>query len=247
MMQFNILLWTDEKITYLKSHGIIFKKDIPQLPDEFVYKETPSALSTFTYRKDIPDSVKAKALLTFFEYENRLWPRLHKIDADIVIAKQYGGIVGFDLSPCVGMLHPRQKHSIMINAIHSCYCGLHGIKILPNFRPGSLGTICLADYFPDDCSFMVGNLGCAYNGFKEYGDYMLDIALLKKSPKILFVYGSIFKSEAEELIKHNGFNIISFPDRRNRVRNNSKSYHYYLSEGKVCKEPFADLTKGGVA
>ena len=217
------------------------------MPDEFIYKEIPCALSTFTYRKDIPDNIKKKALLAFYEYENRLWPRLPKIDNDIEIAKQYGGIVGFDLSPCVGMLRPRQKHSIMINAIHSCYCGLQGIKILPNYRAGSLGTICLADYFPDDCSFMVGNLGCAQNGFKEYGDYQLDIVLLKKEPKTLFIYGSIFKREAERLIKRNGFEIISFPDRRGRVRNNSKSYHYYLSEGKVCKEPYADLTKGGVA
>ncbi len=247
MLQFNILKWTDDKITYLKRHGIVFKKDIPQLPDEFIYKEAPRALSTFTYRKDIPDEIRDKSLLVFFEYENRLWPRLLKIDSDICIAKEYGGIVGFDLSPCVGMLRPRQKHSIMINAIHACYCGINGIKILPNFRGGDLGTICIADFFPDDCPFMIGNLGCTNNGFKEYGEYQLDILLLKKTPKILFVYGSITKSEAGRLIKRNGFDIISFPDRRNRVRNNSKSYRYYMLDGKICKVRYADLTKGGVA
>lgn len=243
MIQFNILKWCDNKISYLKKLGISFKKDIPQLPESFIYMGRPSAISTYAYRNDIPKESKADAILTYFMFEDKLWPRLNKIDSDVEVLKEYGGVSGFDLSPSVGMLRPRQRLSILVNALHSCYLGTKGIKILPNYRAGDFGTICAADFFPDDCSFIVGNLGCANNGFKAYGEYQLDIVLQKKSPSILFVYGSINKKEVERLIKRYGFEIISFPDRRNRIRNNSMSYHYYLSGGEVCKELYVDAAE----
>lgn len=246
-MQFNIIKWCDQKISYLKEEGIEFKKDIPQLPKEYLYTDRPSAVSTFAYRNDIPEEEKKTSLLTFFMFENRLWPRITKIDDDIKILKQYGGVTGFDLSPSIGMFRPRQRLSILINAIHACYLGTKGVKILPNYRAGDFGTLCTADYFPDDCSFIIGNLGCTTHGYKAYGEYQLDIVLKKKKLDVLYVYGSISKKEAERLIRKNRFEIISFPDRRNRVWNNSKSYRYFLSGEELHKEVYADLAKGGAA
>ena len=164
-----------------------------------------------------------------------------------MILREYGGVAGFDLSPSVGMLRPRQRLSIRINAVYSCYLGINGIKILPNFRAGDFGTICAADYFPDDCSFVIGNLGCIKTGYKAYGELQLDIVLQKKKPKVLFVYGALSKKEAIRLILQNGFDIISFSDRRNRVRNNGINYHYYLSNGTVFRVPYIENSKGGVA
>ncbi len=247
MLQFNLLTWCDEKISYLKDKGILFKKGIPQLPPEYLYTEMPSAVSTFAYRNDIPDGSRQTALLTYYMFEDKLWPRLNKIDSDIEELLKYGGAAGFDLSPCVGMLRKRQKLSILVNAIHACYIGSKGVKVLPNYRAGDFGTICAADYFPDDCSFIIGNLGCSNNGYKEYGEYQLEILLSKKHPSVLFVYGSISKGRATHLIGRYGFEIIAFPDRRNRVRNNSKSYRYYTSGDKVIKVQYADAAKGGAA
>ena len=247
MLKFNILKWADAKISLLKESGIDFIDDIPQLPSEYLYNDIPIEVSTFAYRNDISADDRKNSLLTYYMYESRLWPRLYKIDEDIKILKEYGGVTGFDLSPSVGMLRPRQRFSILINAIHSCYLGIKGIRILPNYRAGDFGTICAADFFPDDCSFIVGNLGCSNNGYKSYGEYQLDIVLTKKSPSILYIYGSISKKEATRLIISNNLSIISFPDRRNRVRNNSKSYYYYIKDGKVDKVLFDKTLKGGVA
>ncbi len=247
MLQFNLLTWCDEHISYLKDSGIPFKKGIPQLPEKYLYKENPSAVSTYTYRNDIPIESRQTALLTYYMYEDKLWPRLNKINADIEELKKYGGVSGFDLSPCVGMLRIRQRLSILVNAIHACYIGTKGIKVLPNYRAGDFGTICAADYFPDDCPFIIGNLGCSNNGFKRYGEYQLEIVLSKKNPPVLFVYGSISKATAIHLIQRHGFEIIAFPDRRNRVRNNSKSYRYCMIGSKVTKVPYADAAKGGAA
>ncbi len=170
-----------------------------------------------------------------------------RIESDIKELKKYGSVAGLDLSPSVEMLRPRQRLSILVNAIHACYLGAKGIKILPNYRAGDFGTICAVDFFPDDCSFIIGNLGCDRNGYKEYGEYQLEILLRKKSPEILYVYGALLKNTATRLIKKYGFEVVSFPDRRNRVRNNSRSWHYWLLNGNVCKEPYADAAKGGVA
>lgn len=245
MLRFNILKWADEKISSLKEKDIIFINNVPQLPSEFIYEGIPCAITTFAYRNDISLDDRNEALLSFFMYEDRLWPRLNKIDEDIEILRNYGGATGFDLSPSIGMLRPRQRLSILINAIHSCYLGINGIKILPNYRAGDFGTICTADYFPDDCSFIVGNLGCSKNGFKNYGEYQLDIVLTKKNPSILYIYGSISNKEACRLIKKNQFEIISFSDRRNRVRNCGRNYHYYYHDGKIEKNLFCEISRGG--
>ena len=238
MYKFNIITWSDNEITKLKNQGIIFKNGVPQLPEEYIYKDTPHNVSTFMYRNDIPVDQRKKSLLCFYMFEKNLWPRLYKIESDISVAREYGGIVGLDLSPCLGMLRPRQKLSIIINAIYSCCFGLAGIKVMPNYRPGDIGTVCAADFFPDNCSFMIGNLGCNRNGFKDYGMYTLKMALRKKSIDILYVYGSISKSDAFKLNKLYGVSVISFPDRRNRVRNNSKAYYYHKSVNGFVKTRF---------
>lgn len=229
MYKFNLIKWCDDKISYLKKNNIVFKNGIPQLPSEFIYGTVPLYVSTFIYRNDIQPEHKKDSLLGFYMFENNLWPRLTKMDSDILIAKEYGGIIGFDLSPCIGMLRPRQRLSILVNAIFSCCYGLAGVKVLPNYRPGDISTVCAADYFPDNCSFMIGNLGCNRNGFKDYGLYLLKMALRKKNTNLVFVYGSISKADAYDLNKHYGISVISFPDRRNRVRNNSKSYYYHAT------------------
>ena len=245
MMQFNLLNWCDDKITYLKDRQISFVDGVPQLPREFLFDKEVKALSTYSHRKDIPDTVKADALLSFYMFDEFLWPRLYKVDDDLNTLKGYGGIVGFDLSPSIGMLRPRQRLSILINAIYSCYCGCNGIKVLPNYRAGDLGTVCMADFFPDNVPFMIGNHGCNRNGFKGYGLYETDIILGKKRPSILYFYGSVSKTDAEYLIRKYGISIITFPDRRNRIRNGSKSFRYLIEDNIIKKDIYYDATIGG--
>jgi len=247
MFKFNLLKWCDEKITALKDNDIVFANGIPQLKEEHIYNDMPEFLSTYAYRNDIRDSEKKQSLLSFYMYEDRLWPRLIKIDDEIEVMKEYAGIVGFDLSLSILMVRPRQRLSILINAIYSCYCGIRGIKVLPNYRPGDFGTIEAAYYFPNNCNFIIGNHGCNRYGFREYGMYQMEIVLLKKSPKVLFVYGAMPQSYIREIINLKKLQIVTIPDRRNRVRNNRKPYLYYLKGNKVVKTSYANSDKGGVA
>lgn len=242
-MQINLLKWCDDKMTYLKRKGIRFKNGIPQIPEEYIYNDYPKALSTFKSRNDIPEEYRNEAILVFFMYEKDLWPRLSKIEKDIKIMERYAGVSGFDLSPSINMLRPRQKMSILINALYSCYCGTKGIRILPNYRAGDLGTISSANYFPNNVNFIIGNLGCRNKKYKHYGEYILDIILLEKNIETLYVYGPISKTEIERLIRMHGFKIIKFPDRRNRIRNGDISYIFTMENGRVIKNEYDDKTK----
>ena len=56
-MQINLLKWCDEKISYLKKYGIIFKNGVAVLPEESIYKDIPLMVSTYKYRNDIPEGM----------------------------------------------------------------------------------------------------------------------------------------------------------------------------------------------
>ncbi len=246
MLNFNILKWCDEKITYLKSSDIRFVDGMPQIPENFLYTDYPIDVVPYCFRKQVEVADKNKTLLAFYMLEKYLWPRLSKIDSDINEMKNYAGIVGFDLSPSVGMLRPRQLLSILVNSIYDCYVGSKGVKVMPNYRAGDFGTICFADCFPDNKPFMIGNLGCNNNGFKEYGLYQLGIILRKKKPGTLYMFGGISKSNALMLIRKYGVELIGFADNRSRKRNGYESYRYCLSENTLIKENYPKM-KGGEA
>lgn len=246
-MTINLLLWCDEKITYLKDHGIQFESGVAVLPKSCIYEKIPVMVSTYKYRNDIPDELKEDSLLTYFMPESSLWSRLKKIDEEISELKKYGGVSGFDLSPSIGMLRPRQKLSILINSLYNCYLAVQGIKVLPNDRLGDLGTMSMSVSVPQNSNFISSRLGCIRYGFKAYGDYQLGLFLENHKPNILFVYGGMKSGEGKNLIDRYGFKIITYPDRRNRVRNGSKAYIIYRKDGKVRKIPLSNWLKGGAA
>ena len=116
-MKFNILEWCDDMITHLKESDIDFENGVAVLKKEFIYQDEVSMVSTYKYRNDIPNELKKTSLLTYFMPDDNLFNRIKKLEEEIPIMREYGGICGFDLSPSVGMLRPRQRFSILINSI----------------------------------------------------------------------------------------------------------------------------------
>ncbi|MDD6733313.1 MAG: hypothetical protein PUE21_02065 [Lachnospiraceae bacterium] len=238
-MKFNILKWCDDKITQLKENDISFENGVAVMPKDFIYQDEVSMVSTYKYRNDIPDGLKKTSLLTYFMPDDNLFNRIKKLEDEIYVLKEYGGICGFDLSPSVGMLRPRQRFSILINSVFNAYCGTCGIKILPNSRVGDLGTMSMTNSFPQGVNFITGKHGCNSYGFKGYGLYQLCVQIHEKQPHILYVYGSVSLKEARHIFRYSkdiGFNIITFPDRRNRVRNKSQPHRICIENNKLVKK-----------
>ncbi len=237
----NILIWCDEKITQLKKAGIVFESGVAVIPKEFIYQDEVSMVSTFKYRNDIPKEIRDSALLTYFMPDDNLFNRMKKIDEEIPIMKEFGGICGFDLSPSVGMLRPRQRLSLLINSVFNAYCGIHGVKVLPNSRVGDFGTMSMARSFPARVNFITGKHGCNSYGFRVYGLYQLGLQIHEKQPHTLYVYGNMSLKEAVKIFRYSkdkGFRIITFPDRRNRVRNKSRPYMISIVNGKLTKKKY---------
>lgn len=243
----NILTWCDEKVSYLKSKGVQFSSGVAVIPEQALYCDVPTMISTFKYRKDIPESLKKDSLISYFMSEDCLWARLTKLDEEIATISQYGGIVGFDLSPSVGMLRPRQELSIFINSLYNAYCAVNGVKVLPNSRLGDLATMSMSASIPYGSNFVSSKLGCCNYGFKNYGLYQTKLLLEKINPQILFIYGSIRLSDAKKLLNSVCPVVITYPDRRNRVRNHEICYCYTKCGVKVIKQPLSEYKMGGVA
>lgn len=247
-MNFNILTWCDNIISHLKENEIIFDNGVAILPKESIYTGPIEMLSTYKYRRDIPPNLQKSSLLCFFMPEENLFPRLRSIHDDITEFQKYGGICGFDLSPSIGMLIPRQKLSILINSLYNCYCAIHGIKILPNSRVGDFSTLSMTSSFPNNVGFISGMLGCNKYGFKNYGLYQLCLTISTKNPPVIYIYGGLSKKDATLLFKYsprNDFKIFVFRDRRNRKRNNAQNYFFSYSDSKDVKKSSLYDIKGG--
>lgn len=246
-MSFNIFKWCDEYLTHLKEAGIQIDNGVAVLPHDSIFTKQVKMVSTFKYRTDIPADIQKESVLCNYMPDSDLFVRLEKIEADAQLMKEYGGVCGQDLSPSVGMLRPRQRFSILINSIYNCELAMRGIKILPNSRVGDLGTTSMVNSFPNGVSFIAGMHGCKKYGFKKYGLYQLRLTIKEKQPPVLYVYGTLTVKEAQRLFWCNDFKIITFPDRRNRVRNDSKSYVLYFDGSGIQKVPYSDYLMGGAA
>ena len=100
-----IIKWCDEKISFLKQNKIQFVNGIPVIPEEMLYSDIPDMIDTFAHRNEIPAEIAKKSLVSYFDDDTNLINRLLNVDNEISVLRQYSGICGFDLSPCVECYH----------------------------------------------------------------------------------------------------------------------------------------------
>ena len=215
-----IIKWCDEKISFLKQNKIQFVNGIPVIPEEMLYTDIPDMIDTFAHRNEIPSEIAKKSLISYFDDDTNLINRLLNVDDEISVLKQYGGICGFDLSPCVTMMRPRQKLSLLVSAVYNCYVALYGIKILPNCRVGDLATMSVINGIPPYTNIVTGELGCHGNKLKMYGLYQLRLIIKQVCPTIQFVYGNLSKKDIRYICGRNEQLFIMYPDHRHRKLDN---------------------------
>ena len=222
----NLLLWCDKMITYLKQNNIEFINGIPIIPKDMIYNDIPKHIETYQFRNEIPIEDRKQSLICFYLGDDRLFSRLETIEKDITEFKKYAGIVGFDLSPSINMLKPRQYHSILINSIYNCICALNGIKVAINARIGDIGTTSLIDLYPRGSTLVFSNLGC--KGKFVYHSYLVFEIWVKKikSNKVL-IYGNLNKKDINFLSQLNiNLTIISFPNHNYKNKNKKSVFKF---------------------
>lgn len=200
MIKMGLINWCDEKITELKRNNIVFSGGRPQVPAEMRYEGIPKCLETYQYRNSIPPDKAKESLICFYSMEDRLWPRLQKINEDCSIYSRYAGIVGMDMSPSVNMLKPRQLQSILINCIYDCLVAIRGIKVAVNARIGDFSTINVIDSYPKEKTLVFGNLGCKRR-FSSYSYCQFCKWIDVAKPKNICLYGTFSKRDKKRLQK----------------------------------------------
>ena len=242
---YQLIKWCDIKISFLKKNGIEFKNDLPVLPQESLYSGIPQMVETYAHRNDIPSAITGSSLIAYFDNDVNLMNRIYKIDNEIEVLKQFGGICGFDLSPCVTMLRPRQKFSLLVSAVFNCYVALHGIKVLTNARVGDLSTISSLDNIPAKSNIITGEIGCHKYGYKAYGLYQLKLIRNKIKPNIIFVYGFLSNNDIRIICENDKQLIIFYPSRRQRMRDKKVAVAIQYECGSFHKRLLSDYINNG--
>lgn len=98
----------------------------------------------------------------------------------------------------------------------------------------------MAASIPDGANFISSRLGCQRNGYKAFGMHQVMLLLQRIRPRILFIYGNAALNEACEPINRYGIDIVCYPDRRSRVRNDAETYAIVKRSREIVKIPFAE-------
>ncbi len=197
----------------LREQGVSFLDiGLPKFPEEIVFRGEPGDLLTFSRRYEARD--KKRTILCHFEKDEKVYKRLFSLDKEIEIYKEYQGMAGFDLSPRIDWDLDLQWFNILLNRLADVYVGLKGVKILPNFRSGSLETFEAFDVYPDKVPYAVGSLGCL-RGDQNVNDVLLRCKTIRVRPPVLYYYGKISKS-SERILQDFGIPYRVFKDYRRR-------------------------------
>lgn len=245
----NLLSWCHENVLLLKANGFSFASGLAHIPQDAVYDDIPYTIAPFAHRNDIPIEHRKSSLISFFSPDDELFPRLDRIEEDIHVLKEYGGICGFDMSPCISMLRPRQRMSLLISSLYNCRCALAGIKIVPNVRMGDLGTMHLVSSSLPECAVIAtGELGCRQSSFRGYGLYQLNRIIQEHRPKTVLVYGGFSSADAAQCAGNIYPRFVVYPDRRSRMRNFARPYQLMFDSNRYAKVPFGiNDNQGGAA
>ena len=222
-------------ITLLKRRGISFINGMPILPSDSIYTDIPLMIETYAHRNDIPNNMKSHSLISYFYDDSNLINRLLNVEKELPVLKQYGGICGFDLSPCITMLRPRQKLSLLASALFNCYVAINGVKVLINGRTGDLATMSCMDNVTKGSNIISGEIGRHGHEYRYYGRYQLKLSVETVDPKILFICGHLSQKDIAYVCGNRDRVIIMYPGRRHRMRDNKKVVVIKYSNGEYYK------------
>ncbi len=194
---------------YLVNAGVEFMDNgYPVISENMILREMPEQVLPINHR--YASKNRKKTLLVTFTNDEYVYKRLLSLDKEIPMYKEYLGFGGFDLSPRINWDIGLQKFNILLCRMADVYIALHGIKLLPNFRTGSLATFDVLNCYPKDSWYIVGTLGCS-NGHIELNRMYLRTKLIIANPEMLIYYG-ILKKEYEDVLDDYGVQYRVFPD-----------------------------------
>ena len=223
-MNINLIALANDLRLKLEAAGIPFNSSgYPIVPADMLIKELPAEIVPFGHRKSC--RYPERTILCFFSKDELLYRRLRKLDEDNELCREYMGVCGFDLSPCIGYDKKLQEFNLLLNQLVNAYRIINGVKVLPNFRIGDLDTLSSLLSYPAGTWYAAGTLGCA-RGWVDENIYLLKAKLLYARPGHLLIYGPL-RNEYAEILKETGQDYTVFNDyqRVSRAKNRDQALH----------------------
>ncbi|MGN0907586.1 MAG: DUF4417 domain-containing protein [Bullifex sp.] len=200
-----------EKLTQA---GIVFNsKGYPVFSERYFLHQMPDEIIPFTKRKYA--SNKKTALVCFFEEDEFLYSFLLNIDKYIDELREYIGIGGFDLSPDIFWDDSLQQLNILLSQMVTIYVAIHDVKIIPNWRIGSLQTIDSLCVYPKHSTFIVGTHG-SQRTKNVLDDIYVRAKLMVSNPSNLLIYGGLHKKYFE-VLKEEDISYTIFKDYKSQI------------------------------
>jgi hypothetical protein len=194
---------------YLLANGITFTNEgYPIISKEMLLRDMPEYIIPLGQTYAAKD--KSKTLLVSFFNDTVIYKSLLSLTKDIPKYKEYLGFGGFDLSPRINWDINLQKFNILINKLADAYLAVNGVKIMPNFRTGSLNTFDVLSTYPANSWFTVGALGCS-NGHYSLNELYLREKIIITNPNMLLYYGKLLPIY-QNIIDEFGIDYKVFPD-----------------------------------
>ncbi len=217
-MRVNLIQIADDFYCRLSKSGVCFSADgFPLFSKEMLLEDVPDKFVSYKQIASVEN--KSKVAVCFFQKDEFLYPRFRSMDRDIRKFQEFMGVCGFDLSPNIYWPEEQQMFNILLGQLYTAYLAINGIKIIPNWRIGTLRTLKVLKSYPQDSQFAVGTLGSVRND-KFFGVFYMKAKILISHPSRLLVYGKLLPEYSKEL-EEEGIRYIQYDDtmsQRNALR-----------------------------
>lgn len=178
----------------LLGNGITFDDGYPVFPEHIMLNRPPHDIKDMVDWSNRHQARKPAATVVVMYMDDKLlYRRLFRLEQDLPEYRRFLAVAGFDLSPRIGMDPKLQRFNLALSMMATIWLGLHGVRVVANWRIGDRSTLPALNGYPKCAMFAVGTLGCSHGTKQEqqYSELMLRTKILIVRPRHLLIYGPL--------------------------------------------------------
>ncbi|NMM97249.1 hypothetical protein G1C97_0198 [Bifidobacterium sp. DSM 109959] len=189
---FDVFSWLCKE---LLTAGITFTEDgYPIFPENIMLNCSLNSIENMIDWKNRHQAEHpSSTIIVMYMDDELLYRRLFRLKQDLPEYRRFLAVAGFDLSPRIDMQPELQRFNITLSMMATIWLGLHGVRVVANWRIGDRSTLPTLQAYPRNAIFAVGTLGCSHGTErdKNYGEMMLRTKILLTQPRFLLIYGPL--------------------------------------------------------
>lgn len=224
----DIFHWTMIMQNYLNQKGVcVSNNGMPQIPEAHFLTDVPEDCDMFPITKRWFPPSKSNTILCSFEKDEYIYSHVRPIIAALekgdeqalerVLSpyRQFLAVCGFDFSVCRNSSSEEQAMFLLLSQLVNAVFALNGIRLVANFRLGTLENLGIIQNFPRNVVYATGTLGCR-DHYHSIGEVSLRARILILQPTMLLVYGPI-QRRYSDILDDAGVVYKNFTDYRRRT------------------------------